>query len=247
MCRKKIFLALLSTLGFRLFGLEHSVVNAQSTIAATSKLSPQRTEAQTLKQGTAQRRVGEPSNSFLRRVLPISFPSAYNDLVVAYTWRPTPFGKQLFFSKTNGGDEEYDLILFVLDPFQANTYAVQAFNMGNMGDLTTVSAVFFADVDYDGRKELLSLNECDLREMFKVVGEEIKPIENGEKYNGETTTARVPHYETHVFKYAGTSNDGRPKYQEDLTPRPYLDELPTAAAIRQAITRHQRKTAKPKR
>lgn len=190
-------------------------------------------EALTLRRGMAQRRPGELDTSFLRRVLPASFPSAYNNLVVAHAWRPTPFGNQLFFSITNGGDNEYDLFLFILDPFQADTYAVQAFDMGNMGDLTTVAAIFFTDVDQDRRKELLSLNECSLREGFRTD-------------NGEMIYGHAPHYETHVFRYVGLSRGGRPQYREDRTPRSYLDELPTAAAVRQAIIKHQQRAAKRK-
>jgi len=189
-------------------------------------------EASTLRRGIAQRRAHEPDSSFLRRVLPIAYPAAYNDLVITYAWRPTPFGKQLFFSRTNGGDNEYDLFLYLLDPFQTDTYAVQAFDLGNMGDLTTVAAIFFADVDQDGPKELLALTECSLRETFKDI-------------NGELT-GRVPHYETHVFQYAGVSKQGCPRYKEDNTPRAYLDGLPTATAIRRAITEHQQKIAQYK-
>ncbi len=185
-------------------------------------------EALTMRRGVVQRRPGEPDTSFLRRVLPVSFLSAYNNLVVAHAWRPTPFGKQLFFSVTNGGANEYDLFLFILDPFQDNTYAVQSFDMGNMGDLTTVAAIFFTDVDQDGQKELLALNECDLKETAK-----------GD--SGQTLYVHVPHYETHVFQYVGLNRYGHPQYREDRTPRIYLDALPTAAAIRQAIIKHQYK------
>lgn len=190
-------------------------------------------ENQTLRRGIAQRRPSESDTSFWRRVLPVSYPSAYNHLTVEHAWRPTPFGKQLFFSATNGGVNEYDLFLFILDPFQADTYAVQAFDMGNMGDLTTVAAIFFTDVDQDRRKELLSLNECSLREGFRTD-------------NGEMIYGHAPHYETHVFRYVGLSRGGRPQYREDRTPRSYLDELPTAAAVRQAIIKHQQRAAKRK-
>lgn len=190
-------------------------------------------EALTLRQGIAERRPGEPDTSFLKRILPVSYPSAHNSLIVEHTWRPTPFGKQLFFSRTNGGDNEYDLFLYILDPFEADTYAVQTFDMGNMGDLTTVAALFFADVDQDGQKELLSLNECSLKETFKA--------DDGELLHGHRN-----HYQTLVFRYVGLSSAGRPRYREDSTPRTYLDELPTTAAVRQAISKHQQRAAKRK-
>jgi hypothetical protein len=203
-------------------------------------------EASTLKRGIAQRRPNEPDSSFLRRVLPIAYPAAYNGLIVAYAWRPTLFGKQLFFSRTNGGANEYDLFLYILDPFQSDTYAVQAFDLENMGDLTTVAAIFFADVDHDGQKELLALTECSLKEGFKDINGELEQLKDGEEYAGEIVTGRVPHYVTRVFQYAGISKQGCPRYREDNTPRAYLDDLPTAFAIRQAITKHQQKIAKRK-
>jgi hypothetical protein len=220
-------------LGFGLIGFGQAKMYAQSITKATTKPNSQRIEAQTLKKGIAHRQQGESDTSFLRRVLPVSYLCAYNNLVVSYAWRATPLGKQLFFSRTNGGDNEYDLFLFVLDPFKTDTYAVQAFDMGNMGDLTTVAALFFADVDQDGQKELLALNECDLKETVK-----------GD--NGERLFAHVPHYQVHVFQNIGLDNNGHPQYREDKTPRSYLDELPTAAAVRQALMRHQQKSSKRK-
>jgi hypothetical protein len=219
--------------GFGLIGVGQAKVYAQSITKATTKPNSQRIEAQTLKKGIAHRQQGESDTSFLRRVLPVSYRCAYNNLVVSYAWRATPLGKQLFFSRTNGGDNEYDLFLFVLDPFKTNTYAVQAFDMGNMGDLTTVAALFFDDVDQDGQKELLVLSECDLKETVK--GDD-----------GERLFVHVPHYEVHVFKNVGLDSDARPQYREDKTPRSYLDELPTAAAVRQALIRHRQKSSKRK-
>jgi hypothetical protein len=226
------FLSLL-ILGFCLTDIGQSTVCAQSMTAVTAKPNFRLIEAQTLKQGIARRRPGELDTSFLRRVLPVSYSCAYNSLVVSYLWRPAPFGEQLFFSRTNGGDNEYDLFLYILDPFQADTYAVQCFDMGNMGDLTTVKAIFFADVDQDGRKELLTINECDLKETVR-----------GDK--GEMLFAHVPHYETHVFRYIDLGSDARPQYREDKTPRNYLDELPNAATVRQAIAKHQKRSAQQK-
>jgi hypothetical protein len=88
------------------------------------QLTPaQRTETQTLTQGLVQRLSGEADSTFLRRVLPVSYPTSYQRLT--YAWRPSTFGKQLFFTVTGTGPELYLSFLFVLDPFQANKYTVQ--------------------------------------------------------------------------------------------------------------------------
>jgi hypothetical protein len=175
--------------------------------------------------GVVQRRLGEADTTFLRRVVPTSFPLA-SDLV-AYAWRPSTFGKQLFFSVP--GSEEttaYGRDLFVLDPFAPNTYAVQVLPLESMGDETALAALFFADVDHDGRKELLTLLSCELREpAFK-------------DKHGQQSYGRFTHYQTLVFKTVEPDPTGRPRYQLDPTERPYLDELTSAAAVRQALVRH---------
>ncbi len=201
---------------------------SEQTVAPADSMAAAQAEAQTLQRGIAQRQPNEPDSSFLKRILPVSFPKAHSGSVVAYAWRPTSFGKQLFFSIENSDD--YTLALFILDPFELNTYAVRTFDC-SMADYATAKAIFFIDIDQDGRKELLVLTECDLREPVK--GDD-----------GEVMYGRFAHYQTHIFGYTASGKDKRPQYREDLTPRPCLDELPTAAAVRQAIIKHQRKTDK---
>ncbi|WP_324678656.1 hypothetical protein [Hymenobacter sp. GOD-10R] len=197
----------------------------------SSDVTAQYDETEVLHRGVAQRLPGESDTTFLKRVLPVSFPAS-SDLVT-YAWRPSSFGKQLFFSVQGSGDNEYGRDLFVLDPYQANTYAVQVLTLESMGDATDLAALFFADVDHNGQKELLTLLECSLREpAFK---------KKGQQYYG-----RVAHYQTLVFQCIGLSSAGRPQYRLDATPRAYLDELPTAAAIRQALAQHQQKLPQPK-
>ena len=53
------------------------------------------------------------------------------------------------------------------------------------------------------------------------------------------------HYRTDVWQYAGPDEAGRPQYRPDPTPRPYLDELARADAVRQALARHLRRPARP--
>lgn len=199
----------------------------------TPESAAQRREAQTLKLGLAQRQPGEADTTFLRRVLPVSFPQS-NDLLAA-TWRPSAFSKQLFFSVlgTSDREHEYGTDLFMLDPFQADTYVVQVFTIPSQGDLTVLEAFFFTDVDQDGRKELLAISECSLRESFKD--------------HGQVLYGRSPHYQTLIFQCTGLSNTGRPQYRDDPRDYSYLDELATVAAVRQALARHQRRSKVPQR
>jgi hypothetical protein len=114
----------------------------------------------------------------------------------------------------------------VLDPFQPNTYAMQVLPLESMGDETALASLFFTDVDSDGRRELLTLLSCELREpAFK-------------DKHGQQTYGRFTHYQTLVFKVVGADATGQPQYRQDLTERPYLDDLASAAAVRQALTRH---------
>ena len=191
-----------------------------------------RLDAQTRKRGLAHRRPGEPADDFLTRVLPFSFPGSED--LVTYSWHPGPFGPQLFFSVLGPDDNEYGSDLFVLDPFQADTYAVQVLELGSMGDLTNLAALFFFDVDQDGQKELLALSECSLREDFVAD-------------DGTRLIGRAPHYATTIFRYLGPDPAGRPRYDYDSTPRPYLDELPTAAEVREVLVRHQARGKAAKR
>jgi hypothetical protein len=187
----------------------------------------QRREAITRWQRTARRQPGEADSTFVRRVLPISYSSDGHDLL-AGAWRPSAFGKQLFFSRRSGDANEGGTDLFVLDPYQPDTYAVQVLAIPSQGDLTDLAAFFFADTNHDGRKELLAISSCDLRERVEVG-------------KGEYLTGRVAHYQTLIWHYADLSHTGPPEYKEDVTSRSYLDELPTAAAVRQALARHERR------
>jgi hypothetical protein len=64
------------------------------TIRAPGAATPtQRREVYTRWQQNAQRQPGEADSTFVRRVLLLS----YNQKLVAYAWRPSTFGKQLFF------------------------------------------------------------------------------------------------------------------------------------------------------
>lgn len=174
-------------------------------------------EARTMRWGLAYRFPSEADTTFLRRVLPASFPRSVD--LVAATWRPSEAGKQLFFSVPGSEDNgnRYGSELFVLDPFQGATYAVQALTIPSLGDATSLTAFFFADVNQDGQKELLVLSECRLREA----------------------AGRKTEYQTQVFHYVGLTSAGRPQYCEDPTPRPYLNGLDNVAKVRQALARHQ--------
>ena len=203
------------------------------TIQAPGAASPaQRREATTYWQRTAHRLPGEADSTFVRRVLPLSYP-AYARGLLAYAWRPSAFGKQLFFSRRGGADNEYGTDLYVLDPYQPGTYAVQVLPVGTMGDLTNLAALFFADANHDGRKDLLTLAECALREEH-------------ESEDGEMLLGRVNHYRTDIWQYAGLDKAGRPQYRPDPMPRPYLDDLETAAEVRQALARPPRPARLPK-
>jgi hypothetical protein len=184
----------------------------------------ERLEAQTRQQGLAWRRPGETDARFLRRVLPLAL--AYTGRLVTYAWRPSVFGKQLFVATRGQGENEYGTDLLVLDPYRPNTYALRILVLESLGDLTNLEALFFADVDHDGRLELLILKECSLKEVAWT-------DKHGQSYSG-----RASHYATDVFRLAGTDRTGRPRYMLDTMPRPYLDELPTAAAVRKALAKH---------
>jgi hypothetical protein len=211
-------------------GSRYARVAFTMTVQSPGATTPaQRREATTRWLGMAHRQPGEADSTFVRRVLPMSYPSYSQDLL-AYTWRPSAFGKQLFFARRSGGDNEYGTDLFVLDPYQPNTYAVQVLAIPTQGDDTNLAAFFAADANYDGRKDLLAISQCDLRESVEVS-------------KGEYMTARAAHYQTLIWQYEDSNGTGRPHYKEDETPRRYLDELPTAADVRRALAAHQRREA----
>jgi hypothetical protein len=185
----------------------------------------QRREAVTRWQRSAHRLPGETDSAFVQRVLPVSF-AGYEPSLLAVAWRPSAFGKQLFFARRGGYDNEYGTDLYVLDPYQPATYAVQVLPIPSMGDLTNLHALFLADANHAGRRDLLLLAECSLRETH---------IQGGDTLDGHW-----PHYATGIWQYAGPDKAGRPQYREDHTPRPYLDELGTAADVRRALARHKK-------
>lgn len=193
---------------------------------ALTLATAQARDAQTRQQGVAQRQPGEADSTFVRRVLPVTYGQA-NDLL-AYAWRPSAFGKQLFFSVR---EDEGDVSLLVLDPYQENTYAVQVLPLTSQGDITTLEALFFADADHDGRKDLLALSSCSLREQVKV--------------DGHWMTAHNTHYLTDTWQYQGLGKAGRPQYERGPE-RPDLNELKTAAAVRQALAAPPRRPAAAK-
>jgi hypothetical protein len=220
-----------------LFGIE---LDAFDKSQRQAQGAARRRELETLRLGTVKRLSNETAGAFLQRVLPASYPAAYGNKnqVVEYSWRPSPFGQQLFFSVLCNGGDKWDIEndggsdFFILDPFQPDTYSVQLVRLETMGDLTTVASVFFADVELDGRKELMILTKTSLRES--TVDEQ-----------GERMFFHADHYATSIFRYKITS--GRPQYQEDLTPRPYLNDLATAAAVRKALSYHRQSPKRTKR
>ncbi|MBC6613210.1 hypothetical protein H8B15_19975 [Hymenobacter sp. BT507] len=181
----------------------------------------ERLEAHTRQQGLAQRRPGETDAHFLRRVLPLSL--AATDHLLTYAWRPSTFGKQLFLATRGQGENVYGTDLLVLDPYRPNTYALQILALGDMGDLTNLESLFFVDVDHDGRLELLALKECSLKDVA---------------WTDKHGYGHAPHYATDVFRLAGTDRTGRPQYRQDTMARPYLDELSTAAEVRQVLRKY---------
>jgi hypothetical protein len=184
-------------------------------------------EAELVKQGIARRKPNEADTTFLKRLFPASFLAGS---LIRYAWRPSTFGKQLFFSyreRDAQGSEEEGIQLFVLDPFQPTTYTVQVLLLKPIGDITNLASLFFTDVDQDGQKELLAL-----------VYAEVQHVDTHK--DGEQLIGRLSQWQTQVFRYAGLSHAGRPRYRRDTTPRPYLDGLRTAAAVREALARSAR-------
>jgi hypothetical protein len=203
---------------------------AQGTTPAAAEAAL-RSEVALLKQGVVQRKPSEADTTFLKRLFPASFEEGKP---IRYAWRPSVYGPQLFFSHGQR-DESHHLgegtELFVLDPFQPHTYAVQVLLLEPIGDITNLAAFFFADVDQDGQKELLALVYAEVQQVGLLYS---RPGDKGEEAYG-----RFSHWQTQVFRYAGLSRAGRPLYQPDRTSRPYLNELRSVVAVRRALAQHQ--------
>jgi hypothetical protein len=184
------------------------------------------TEAQTLARGVALRRPGEADSAFLRRVLPVSYSASGHR--VAYAWRPSAFGKQLLFVVK--GDNGPETALFILDPYQPTTYAVQRLDVvinGGCDLASSLEAIFFADINHDGQKELLALGFCYAQEQSEDKDD-----------NGRIMVGHVERQGTVVYCYAGPDGRGRPRYEKTFTPR-YLTGVKTAAEARAKIAAHQ--------
>jgi hypothetical protein len=176
------------------------------------------TEARTLRAGTLRPRPGETLGQLLHRTLPATCADTITQLV-RYAWVPNAAGPQLFFDAQGYGPQaEYGAVVFVLDPLGAGAYHVQALDLGSMGDITTVRALFFADANHDGQKDLLALTACSLRE-------------------GPTKEYplgwRETHYQTTAIYCRGRDARGRPRYEQQYLAK--LDELSTAADVRKAL------------
>jgi len=203
----------------------------------------QHREASTRWQRTAVRLPGEADSTFVKRVLPVSYPSAeYGDLQ-ALTCRPSPYGPQLVFTQSvNDPNMAYSSYgwhntdVFVLDPYRPHTYAVQQFRLHNGGDLPDQSVEpFVADVNADGHPDLVTL----VTYSQSVSGGEGMP------------PGHMDYYRVEVWHTSGLDAAGRPRYRPDETPYPYLeyrqDETPgpypeefTPATVRHKLAQHQR-------
>lgn len=185
----------------------------------------ERREAQTWRRGWARRHPGETDAQFVHRVLPLSLD--YTEKLTTYAWRPTAYGKQLFMTRQGQGDNKSGMDLLVLDPYRPHTYALRVLPVTGLDDQVSLNEFFTADVDRDGCPELLALKQCDLR------GSRL------ERHGRETYTGSEPRYATDVFRLAGTDRAGRPRYQLEATDRPYLNDLPTKAAVVRALVKHR--------
>lgn len=184
-------------------------------------------EDRTLSQGVAQRQLAESDEAFIRRVLPASFARPEEQLqVIHYAWRPSAFGKQLFVS-AHDPHEHYRLNVFVLDPYQADTYAVERFEVEHeASDLANVEAIFFADANHDGQKDLLVLVNSSI----------VTPT----MIDGMNWPAHTDYYHTRIYGYRLPDQGQRPYYPE-YPHRDDLDELETAAEVRQVLAIPNRK------
>jgi len=164
----------------------------------------------------ARRRPGEAAEAFLQRVFPVAlqYPDS-QPKPIAYAWRPSAFGKQLIFSVNYPESFPY-LSVFVLDPYQADTYAVKRFEVPGIGSqIPHIAAIFFADATHDGRKDLLVLAYSP-------------------PYAPDSPDGEAGRYYTTVFGYVPPLAGQLPRYVS-YPRRPDLDDLETAAQVRQFL------------
>jgi hypothetical protein len=201
--------------------------SAPAALAAYQQPVGDSVEARTLRQGVARRRPGEAAEAFLQRLFPVALQ--YPDVPIQYAWRPSAFGKQLIFSAIDP-EVFYQLNVFVLDPYQADTYAIKRFKVPGIGSqIPNIVAIFFADATHDGRKDLLVLAYSP-------------------PYAPDSPDGEAGRYYTTVFGYVQPLAGQRPRYVS-YPRRPDLDDLETAAEVRQFLAASQpkykgRKTAK---
>lgn len=220
---------------------EPSVTYTLVVPAPGAASAAQRREATTRWQRTAVRLPGEADTTFVKRVLPVSYWSTDYGNLQALTCRPSPYGQQLAFTKSvidpNVAYGSYgwrDTEVFILDPYQPHTYAVQRFYLDNGGDLPDQSvSPFAADVNADGHPDLVALIT----------------------YSQSEDGGHLNYYRVEVWHTSGLGEDGRPRYRQDETPYPYLeyrqDETPgpypeefTPATVLRALARHRRRLSR---
>jgi hypothetical protein len=182
-------------------------------LAGGRALPPDSIQARTLRQGVARRQPGEAPEAFLQRLFPVALP--YPEAPIQYAWRPSAFGKQLIFSAQDPESFSY-LDVFVLDPYQADTYAIKRFKVPAIGSqIPSIVAIFFADATHDGRKDLLVLAYSP-------------------PYAPDSPDGEAGRYYTTVFGYVPAPAGQCPRYVS-YPRRPDLDDLETAAQVRQFL------------
>lgn len=200
-------------------------------LSAMAGLSADSIEARTLRRGIAKRQPTETVEAFVRRVLPISCPADDPSGIIQYIWRPSAYGKQLFLTACDP-QEYYRQYVFVLDPYQPDNYAVERWEVQlPISDQPSVQAIFFADANQDGRKELLVLVNSSSREPVTI--------------DGISQYGHFSHYHTRMFSYLPIKDGQRPRYHQ-LPDRSELDDLRTAAEVREVLN-WRRPPAQPRR
>jgi hypothetical protein len=155
----------------------------------------------------------QPGEAFLQRLFPVALQ--YPDAPIQYAWRPSAFGKQLIFSTNAYASFSY-MDVFVLDPYQADTYAIKRFKVPAIGSqIPSILAIFFADANHDGRKDLLVLAYSP-------------------PYAPDSPDREAGRYYTTVFGYVPAPAGQRPRYVS-YPRRTDLDDLETAAQVRQFL------------